>query len=377
MATYKVLQDIEAEDHILGPLSLRQFIYALIATFFLYICFICITKHLPFLLIVFLPPAIFTGFFAFPFRQDQPTEVWALAKIRFLFKPRQRIWDQSGVKELVTITVPKKIEHAYSNGLSQVEVKSRLRALADTIDTRGWAIKNVNVNLYSQPSLLGNDEDSERLIDIATMPQAVPDYDVLATDDILDEQSSPVAQQMEQMISASTVAHRQQAIDQMNQAGAQAGTTQTPAGNPPADYWFLQPAATAPTASGQTTFPQAQIVSPGADSQTTTPQPVTGDDIALLEHLKAENTSQHVPYTHLRTIQPLDGTNPVASLAPITALPLPPAPAAPSAPVTATPDPAILSLANNNDLNVATIAREAHKTSNPDEPLNEVVISLR
>ncbi len=40
MATYKVLQDIEAEDKILGPLSLRQFIYGLITVFFLYLCFI-------------------------------------------------------------------------------------------------------------------------------------------------------------------------------------------------------------------------------------------------------------------------------------------------------------------------------------------------
>src|SRR5665213_2597510 len=107
MATYKVIQDIEAEDKILGPLTLRQFIYGLISIFFFYICFLCLTKHASFLLILFLPPALFTAFFTFPFGKDQPTEIWALAKIRFLFKPRQRIWDQSGIKELVTITVPK------------------------------------------------------------------------------------------------------------------------------------------------------------------------------------------------------------------------------------------------------------------------------
>ncbi len=28
MSTYKVIQDIEAEDKLLGPLTLRQFIYA-------------------------------------------------------------------------------------------------------------------------------------------------------------------------------------------------------------------------------------------------------------------------------------------------------------------------------------------------------------
>src|SRR5690242_7436024 len=109
MANYKVIQDIEAEDKLLGPLTLRQFIYALVSVFFLYICFIVIKSKVYLLLFAFFPPALFTGFFAFPFMKDQPTEVWALAKIRFMFKPRKRVWDQMGVKELVTITVPKKV----------------------------------------------------------------------------------------------------------------------------------------------------------------------------------------------------------------------------------------------------------------------------
>src|ERR1700689_4826621 len=135
MATYKVIQDIEAEDKILGPLTFRQFVYGLIAAFFCYICVICVTKGAAFLLVFFLPPALFTGFFAFPFGRDQPTEVWALAKIRFFLKPHRRTWDQSGVKELVTITVPKKVERILTNGLSQNEVQSRLKTLANTIDS--------------------------------------------------------------------------------------------------------------------------------------------------------------------------------------------------------------------------------------------------
>src|ERR1700752_5034677 len=110
MATYKLIQDIEAEDHILGPLTLRQFIFALVTAFLLYINFLCYAQHVAFLMVLFMPPALLTGFFAFPFGRDQPTEIWALAKLRFWFKPRQRIWDQSGVKELVTITVPKRVE---------------------------------------------------------------------------------------------------------------------------------------------------------------------------------------------------------------------------------------------------------------------------
>src|ERR1039458_8866894 len=173
MATYKLIQNIEAEDKILGPLTLRQFIFALVATFFAYLCFISIVKHVFFLLILFLPPLLLTGFFAFPFGGDQPTEVWALAKLRFLFKPRKRIWDQSGVKELVTITVPKKVERVYTDGLSQTEVQSRLKALASTIDSRGWVTKNVNITNYAPNPLIF--ASSDRLVDISDIPVTVPD----------------------------------------------------------------------------------------------------------------------------------------------------------------------------------------------------------
>jgi hypothetical protein len=67
VATYKLIQDIEAEDHILGPLSLRQFIFALIGAFCWYLSFIAFVKHGYFFLAIILPPGIFCTFFAIPF----------------------------------------------------------------------------------------------------------------------------------------------------------------------------------------------------------------------------------------------------------------------------------------------------------------------
>lgn len=337
MATYKVIQDIEAEDHILGPLTLRQFIYGLITAFCLYMSFISVVKHVGLLLIVFLPPALFCGFFTFPFGKDQPTEVWALAKIRFLFMPRRRIWNQSGVKELVTVTAPKKIEISRTNGLSQTEVKSRLQALADTIDSRGWAIKNVGADAYNQSSRFGVN-DSDRLIDPLSMPRPVPDYDVQASDDILDESSNPVAQQFATMITSSTEAHRQQLIEELSNVRAQhavAGQA-TPS-------WFAAPAITA--------------ASPPATDQMT-------DEAALTSRLQQQAASQQLATGHLRNLQPHDDQQNSGV-------------STPSQPVTAPPDPAILKLANNNDLNVATLAREAKKAKDSDGPEDEVVIALR
>src|SRR6202167_364448 len=98
MATYKVIQDIEAEDKLVGPLTLRQFIYAGIAALSGYLGFLTASKGAPFMLGVFAPITFVCGFFAFPWGKDQPTEVWALAKIRFFLKPRRRIWDQTGAQ---------------------------------------------------------------------------------------------------------------------------------------------------------------------------------------------------------------------------------------------------------------------------------------
>ena len=361
MATYKVIQDIEAEDKLVGPLTLRQFIYAGIAALSLYLGFLCVTKGAAFMLALFVPIAGVTGFFAFPWGKDQPTEVWALAKIRFALKPRKRVWDQSGQKELVTVTVPKRVERHLTNGLNQDEVQSRLSALANTIDSRGWAVKNVNVNL-SDPAFASPLDSSDRLVSASSLPQEVSSVDVRATDDMLDESSNPVAHNFDAMINASAAAHRQQLMTQMQQPA------QTAAAQPPADYWFMHQPATVP---GQATFVDSSVITPGAQQapaalpQAATP---TAEEQALVEKLKAENNSQSVAYGHLKTLK-----TPEQLMAEAAAQKAAPVPAKP--PVTPKDQAAIMNLANNDDLDVATIARQARKQADGDE--GEVVISLR
>jgi hypothetical protein len=352
VATYKLIQDIEAEDHILGPLTLRQFIFALVAVFFFYLSFLALTRHFAFMLPVFLLPALFCGFFAIPFGMDQPTEVWALAKIRYFFKPRIRVWNQSGVKEMVTITAPKRVERLpATKGFSQTEVKSRLKALASTIDSRGWAVKNVNPYM-PQPVMA----DPDRLLDINSMPQGVPEFDVAKTEDVLDAGTSPLAQQFDTMITRSAKEHRQHLMDQLNDLR----DVQPAPAQQSDSYWFMRPGATG--GSG----PVAPPVSAGSPAVT----PVQSDD-ALAQQLRGRQASRATPYEHLRTLRPL-GSQPVQ-----------PAPAAPSAPststMTAAPDPDILTLANNNDLNVTALAHEAerNKAKKQEPPPDEIVISLR
>ena len=197
MASYKVIQDIEAEDKLVGPLTLRQFIYAGIFALCLYLGFIAITKHLTFFLVILLPVALVSAFFAFPWKLNQPTETWALAMIKFFFKPRKRIWDQSGVKEMVTITAPKVEQSNYTNNLSEGEVKGRLKSLADILDSRGWAVKN-SPNSFNFRSSDG--AVSDRLVDINTVTPTMETLDSLDSDDILDDNNNPTSQRFSQMI---------------------------------------------------------------------------------------------------------------------------------------------------------------------------------
>jgi len=376
MATYKLIQDIEAEDHILGPLSFRQFVFALIAVFCFYLCFLVYTKHIAVLLIIFLPPGLFFGFFALPFGRDQPTEVWALAKMRFWFKPRKRIWDQSGMKELVTITVPKKIEHIYTDGLSQNEVKSRLSALANTLDSRGWATRNAVGD--SAPTAVVS---SDRLVSSGGFPQQVPTIDVRASDDILDTTNSPLAQQFDTMIDVATQERRQRIIDEMNdirigQANEQPAQPEPELIN--TRDWF-QPQTQEVTTNNSPLAQQPVAL----DLATPMAQDESAEEVALVSRLHAQDDAQHASYAHLRTVQP------VADPTPLNTAAVQQAQALVNdaqqiqtdqnqkniSTMTATPDPAILNLANNNDLNISTLARAANKAKGGENP-DEVVISL-
>jgi hypothetical protein len=411
MATYKVIQDIEAEDKLLGPLTFRQFVYAGSCVLFLYLTYLVAAKGAPFMVVVFLPLAALSGFFAWPWSRDQPTEVWALARIRFLVKPRRRIWSQSGAKELVTITAPKQVQAVYTNGLSQDEVQTRLRALAETIDSRGWVVKNVNVNMFGQPT---STPPSDRLVGMSSIPQPVQDVDIQAQDDIL-EASNPIAQQFDTMIAASTKARRQEILDQLQSptvaqqqtaAGQQSGIAPRAGGsaanaNGPqsANYWFLdQPSAGNSVTGNAVTF-NTQVVTPGAtrDELPVEPGNPTDDEAAIVQRLKQqEQRSESVnPYAHWHTIRPISAGQqpgqqfqqpamqpqqpgmgyqpyamPAAQQQPSIAQPQPPA----DQQMTPPPDPAILQLASNDDLDVATIARQANR--HKEELQDEVVISL-
>jgi hypothetical protein len=204
MGTYKVLQDIEGEDHLILWLTPKQTIYAAITLVSVGLAFVMGRVNI-LLAIPWLFPIAFFGFLAAPLGKDQPNDVWAAAQLRFFLKNRKRIWDQSGMQELVHITVPKRQEKIYTDGLDQSQVHSRLRALSTTIDSRGWAVKNSTVNISTAPQFTSQftQASDDRLIGSESLIQDVPIADVTAADDIMDQVNNSVAQRFDEQIKKS------------------------------------------------------------------------------------------------------------------------------------------------------------------------------
>ena len=383
MATYKVIQDIEADDTLLGPLTPRQVIYAAIVVISGFIVFKIAMTPAGWISIFFLPHMILFGTLAAPFGHDQSSEVWLLAKVRFMVKPRKRIWDQSGIKQLVAVTAPRQIKRPLTKNFSPVEVRSRLDALAATIDSRGWAVKNVNAAMLANPTYGYTQPTSDRLIDLSNIPQEVPTYNTQSVPDMMDVTTNPMAQNLTTMINASAQAHRQQAIATMNQGGQPVA---------PANPLFLSGAAggqpPAPlTAQNIPAYGSNPVTSPGVQQlmASAVPNPSQDAQAQLLDKIRKdkEQDKRSGPTGRMKVIAPpgqatvagpAPAVEPVAETTPVVDVDIQNEPQDNT--VTPATDPAILMLASNDDLNVETIARQAKKSTDSRLGDDEVVISL-
>jgi hypothetical protein len=312
MGTYKVLQDIEGEDHLILWLTPKQTIYAAITLVSVGLAFVMGRVNI-LLAIPWLFPIVFFGFLAAPLGKDQPNDVWAAAQLRFFLKNRKRIWDQSGMQELVHITVPKRLEKIYTDGLDQSQVHSRLRALSTTIDSRGWAVKNSTVNISTAPQFTSQftQASDDRLIGSESLTQDVPIADVTAADDIMDQVNNSVAQRFDEQIKKQEQERLQNLRQSMVQSSSAPATTPQPQSADPNDFYFMQQQAAANTAPKQpveqlATF-SAQVIAPGSQTpDTATVSEVTDANAqALLDkiHHDKEVANEISSHTHERVIQ--------------------------------------------------------------------------
>ncbi len=406
MAQYKVPQDVEADDKLIGPFSFRQFIYLLICAGLIALC-IPLFQLFPLLIIIPMPFILFLLALSLPLKKDQPMETYLSAVISFYMKPHNRIWEPGEPESTIIITAPKKTDEVHLKGLSQEEATHRLSFLADIVDTEGYAIK-------------GNTGGGVREDIIA---------EANATQDIFDTSSTAFSQQS---IQQSADTHHAELVNQMREAIAKNNNLSTGAAtishsiNPstPAQpnysnyYASAEPAAAATPVTPLPPYSQAVAtqVSPNlpppafvANVTQAQPSPILNTPAQpapgpTLESIQAE-LNQLAPQSDTAQVDapnvdlsynsnPLDDTaisNNENIIKPD--LPLPddvveqiaaeeqgsssneyiPANLKNQAP--AQPSQDLIDLANNSDFSIETIARQA-KRINEKQQENEVYISL-
>ena len=146
MAQYKVPQDVEADDKLLGPFSFRQFVYLLIAAGLIALA-VALFQIFPLLAIIPLPPVLLLGALALPLKKDQPMEAYLAAMVSYFLKPRTRTWNPGQRESTILITAPKiKDDKPRVRDISGEEATHRLSFLADIMDTEGYAIKGVTAS---------------------------------------------------------------------------------------------------------------------------------------------------------------------------------------------------------------------------------------
>lgn len=306
VAVYKVPQDVEAEDKLIGPFSFRQFIYLIVAALGIFMSW-ALSRIFIGLLILPLPIVIAFLALALPLRKDQPMETYLIAMIKFFFKPRNRLWDPEGTISMIRITAATSTEGPRLKGFNGDEASQRLAYLAQVVDTQGWSTRG---------AVSANDSMSDIFVAEASHAE-----------DILDENSG-TAQYLGQRIAQADDARMQAARAQMQQALAEVRPLTPP----------VQPAThVAPASAGET--PVA----------TFNPYP------SLMK--------QHVVEPDYKPATPPTDNTASSSQA-----------QAEKQPGATTVSPDIMNLANNNDLSISALSREARRLEDDD---NEVVISLR
>jgi len=230
MGQYKVPQNVEAEDKILGPLTFKEFIYFLMGFGWAALSFAIFRKIPVLLVIVGFPPTLLLFLLAFYNRDGQNFEQLLVAMVGFFATSRRRIWAKDDILE--TFHVEEAIIAAEATQRDPAQVRSELEKLANLIDSRGWNHPPEPETAQIMPAIAHTDR-------IVPTPPPTPGE---VPTDILDLQQSPLAQNLAELLRAAAEDVREEAMQQMTgkavrpAAGAPpptsiSGVTAAPAGD--------------------------------------------------------------------------------------------------------------------------------------------------
>lgn len=206
MATYKVPQDVEAEDKLLGPLTFKQFIFFLVAAGAGLVAWLLFQIH-PVLVLIPVPIILIFGGLAIFRREDQPVERYLLSFFNFLIRPRQRVWNTEGYYEHLVITRRQKEEPTpLKRDVKQVH--GQLEKLAQTVDTRGWSTKRPELSVPNTTASVGSQNDDRLFIPDQTQEPA----EVHEREDMMSEEN-PEGMQLDNLLHEQTRQRREQVME--------------------------------------------------------------------------------------------------------------------------------------------------------------------
>lgn len=221
MAVYKVPQDVEAEDKLLGPLTFKQFIFLMIAVGSAVFAWLLFRVN-PYLVVLPLPLILVFGGLAVFRREDQPVERYLLSFFNYTLRPRIRLWNTEGYYDHLVITAPKRLAPAPLKQNLR-EVHGQLEKLAQLVDTRGWASKRPELQLPGN-SMFESDDD--RLF----MPEqtAAEPAEIHERDDMMGE-TNPEVIELEQRLQEAAERQRTAVLERVRTQAVAPPPTATPA----------------------------------------------------------------------------------------------------------------------------------------------------
>lgn len=168
MAQYKVPQDVEADDKLLGPFTFRQFVYLMITAGLIGLAF-ALFNVFPLLAVIPVPFAVFFAILALPLKKDQPMETYLSAIVSYHIKPKTRVWNPGQRESTIVITAPKQVELPRTRNITGDEASTRLSFLANVVDTEGYSIRG-DVGGPMRDDFLAENLDAHDMLDGYSSP---------------------------------------------------------------------------------------------------------------------------------------------------------------------------------------------------------------
>lgn len=166
---YKVPQNVDIEDRVIGNLSLRQFLILLIGIGILLVLYFILQG--PFRIIFWLFALIIgavTLAFAFVKYGDQKLEVFVMSAMKTFTNPRLRIWKKDEAEYRET---PEKVSKAPEEKKlpkkSLAEAKNDLETLAHLVDSGGYSKLSPKDRLIGNENITPDDSGAKDIIAMA------------------------------------------------------------------------------------------------------------------------------------------------------------------------------------------------------------------